>query len=57
MPRIRKEIIIDIECCKKCGAELYRYDEKGKPPPLIYGVYWDNEDYAYCEDTCIPNNK
>lgn len=57
MARITKEIRIDVEMCEKCGKELFRYDERGDIPRYLVGVYWDYENYAYCEDTCIPDDE
>jgi hypothetical protein len=48
-----KQIIVEVECCDKCGEELYFYDEQGRPPRYITGVYWTGDE-SYCERTCIP---
>lgn len=50
-----KTVIVEVECCAKCGEELYEYDQRGNPPRYITGVYW-NGDESYCERTCIPDD-
>lgn len=51
-----KTVIVEVECCDKCGKELYEYDHRGNPPRYTVGVYW-NGDESYCERTCIPDNE
>ena len=49
-----KEITIEVEVCDKCGDELFIYKDNGNPPQHIFGVYWGDNDTAYCENTCMP---
>lgn len=50
-----KTINIEVEVCDTCGDDLFQYGESGNPPRHVTGVFFSQDDKAYCERDCIPD--